>query len=686
MPVAAPGFPGLVRRTGKAPAANVLQTQAHPVHLRSIVFGLRFDGDRCLAMPAVARMGDGAPAAAQQAWASAAIACMGVVFGDIGTSPLYTLGVAAKASSPAGTVAPEAVLGIVSLIFWSLIIVISIKYAILIMRADNHGEGGILALLALVSPQRAKQSRRRAIMVTIGLVGATLLYGDGAITPAISVLSAIEGIKVDTPQLDRIVVPLTVAILVLLFVIQRKGTAFVGGIFGPVMLLWFVVIGLLGVGGIARAPAILAALSPLPAITYLWHAGPLAFAVIGGAFLAVTGGEAFYADMGHFGPFPIRVAWFGVALPALTLNYFGQGGLLLTTPGAVDSPFYQLAPEWSHYGLVVLATVATVIASQSIISGAYSLTQQAIQLGFLPRMNIVHTAGHSIGQVYVPFVNWTLAIATLAAVIGFGSSDALAGAFGIAVSLLMAITTLMAAFVALHWKYNPLIIYAVNGGLLALDLVFVASTSTKLLEGGWFPLLIAFVVSFVMLTWRKGEEIMDQVRVEVRQRSKDLVERLKTDPLFRLPGTAIVLGRMTKGVPLALTQNLKHNRVVHERLLLVAVTMTEAPRVSDDDRVAVMPISDAVTRAELRFGFIEQPDVPAGLELAVARGQIATCDLQRVTYYTGHETIIPSGRRPGMAPWREKLFVFMHRNAQRPGAYFRIPSAQIMEVGVEFEM
>src|SRR5215468_351895 len=331
-----------------------------------------------------------------RAWAPSALACMGIVFGDIGTSPLYALSVAVKSTSPDGQISQEAVLGVVSLIFWSLIIVISIKYAILIMRADNHGEGGILALLALVSPKRAKQNRWRAIMVVIGLVGATLLYGDGCITPAISVLSAIEGIKVYAPHMDHAVVPLTVVILALLFLIQRNGTAWIGGIFGPVMLVWFVVAALLGIGGILKAPAVLAALSPLPAIDYLLHAGPLAFVVIGGAFLAVTGGEAFYADMGHFGPFPIRVAWFGVALPALTLNYFGQGGLLLTDPGAIDSPFYQLAPEWSHYPLVVLATVATVIASQSIISGAYSLTQQAIQLGFLPRMKIVHTAGHQI--------------------------------------------------------------------------------------------------------------------------------------------------------------------------------------------------------------------------------------------------------------------------------------------------
>jgi KUP system potassium uptake protein len=620
------------------------------------------------------------------AWAPSALACMGIVFGDIGTSPLYAFSVAVKATSPDGQISPHAVLGVVSLIFWSLIVVISIKYAILIMRADNHGEGGILALLALVSPRRAKQSKWRAIMVVIGLIGATLLYGDGCITPAISVLSAIEGIKVDAPHMEHAVVPLTVVILALLFLIQRNGTAWIGGIFGPVMLVWFVVAGVLGIGGIAKNPAVLAALSPLPAITYLWHAGPLAFVVIGGAFLAVTGGEAFYADMGHFGPFPIRVAWFGVALPALTLNYFGQGGLLLADPSAIDNPFYQLAPSWAHYALVALATAATVIASQAVISGAFSLTQQAIQLGFLPRMNVVHTAGEEIGQIYVPFVNWALAAATLAAVIGFGSSDALAGAYGIAVSLLMAITTLMATFVALHWKHNPILVYAVNGSLLILDLLFFASTSTKLFEGGWFPLVIALVLAFLMLTWRKGEEIMDTVRLEVREPSKAFIEHLTRDPPFRIPGTAVVLGRMAKGVPLALSHNTKCNHVLHENVLLVAVTTMETPRVTDEDRVAVTPIAAGITRVELRFGFMEQPNVPKGLEIAVVRGQIVEFDPARVIYYTGHETIIPSGRRSGLARWREELFAFMHHNAQRPGAYFQIPSAQIMEIGIEFEI
>ena len=637
-------------------------------------------------MSATSKIGGVTQVTPTRAWAPATLACMGVVFGDIGTSPLYTLNVAAKAASPAGQVSPEAVLGIVSLIFWSLIIVISIKYAILIMRADNHGEGGILALLALISPRRAKQSRRRAVMVVIGLIGATLLYGDGTITPAISVLSAIEGIKIYAPRMEHAIVPLTVAILALLFIIQRNGTSWIGGIFGPVMLIWFVVAGALGIVGIARTPAVLVALSPLPAITYLWHAGSLAFVVIGGAFLAVTGGEAFYADMGHFGPFPIRIAWFGVALPALTLNYFGQGGLLLTEPGAIDSPFYELAPQWLHYPLVILATIATVIASQSIISGAYSMSQQAIRLGFLPRMKIVHTAGHEIGQVYVPFVNWALAVATLAAVIGFGSSDALAGAFGIAVSLLMAITTLMATFVALHWKHNPILVYAVNGSLLALDLLFFASTSTKLFEGGWFPLIIAAVIAFLMLTWRKGEEIMDTVRLEVREPTKEFVEHLNSKPPLRVPGTAVVLGRMSKGIPLALSHNIRCNHVLYENVLLVAVTTTETPRVSDEDRATVTPIADGITRVELRFGFMDQPDVPKGLEVAMARGQIAKCDLLRAIYYTGHETIIPSGRRLGLGRWREELFAFMHHNAQTPGAYFKIPSAQIMEIGLEFEI
>ncbi|WP_421914263.1 potassium transporter Kup [Mesorhizobium sp.] len=616
-----------------------------------------------------------------------ALACMGIVFGDIGTSPLYALQVAINSATPAGnSPAPQAILGIVSLIFWSLIVVISIKYAILIMRADNHGEGGILALLALVSPQRARQSRARALMVMVGLFGATLLYGDGAITPAMSVLSAIEGLKVYTPQMGHLVVPLTVAILVLLFFFQKKGTGWIGGIFGPIMLVWFGVIGILGIGGIMKGPAILAALSPWPAIDYLWHAGPLAFTVIGSAFLAVTGGEALYADMGHFGPFPIRVAWFGVALPSLTLNYFGQGGLLLVDPSAIENPFYHLAPAWSHYGLILLATAATVIASQAIITGAYSLTQQAIQLGFLPRMNIIHTAGHERGQIYIPLVNWTLAVATLTAVLGFRSSDALAGAYGIAVSLLMVITTVLAAFVALNWKHNPLIVLVVNGSLFLLELLFFASASTKLLDGGWFPLTISVVIAFLMMTWRRGEEILDKARLAVRQTVADFNAGIKANPPFRIPGTAVVLGRLTKGIPLALSHNLKLNHVLHEKVLLVAVEVAETPRVPDEERAIIQTISDDISRIELRYGFMENPDVPEGLRTALAREQIGKCELSKITYYTGHETIIAGGLKDGMARWRERLFALMHHNAQRPGAYFNIPAEQIMEIGVEFKI
>jgi KUP system potassium uptake protein len=523
-------------------------------------------------------------------------------------------------------------------------------------------------------------------MVLVGLIGATLLYGDGAITPAISVLSAIEGIKVYAPHLDRLVVPLTVVILLGLFMVQRKGTSFIGGMFGPVMLVWFVTLALLGITGIAQAPAILAALSPLPAITYLWHIGPLAFVVIGGAFLAVTGGEAFYADMGHFGAQPIRFAWFTVALPALTLNYFGQGALLLRYPDATGSPFYQLAPHWAHYFLVVLATLATVIASQAIISGAYSMTQQAIRLGFLPRLNVVHTAGSEIGQIYVPLVNWALACATLAAVIGFRSSDALAGAFGIAVSLLMAITTMMATFVALQWKVNVAIVALVNGSLLAIDLLFFAATSTKLFEGGWFPLLIAALVSFVMITWRQGEHIMDGVRLALRQSTQQFIAGLRQDPPLRLPGTAVVLGRPGPGVPLMLTQNVRHNRVLHEHTLQVGVSITETPRVPDEERATVTALDSGLTRVELRFGFMERPDVPSGLATAATQGKLALPDPGGMTYYAGHETVVALGLSPQMARWREALFAFMHRNAQRPAVYFSIPCAQVMEIGVEFEI
>src|SRR5712671_4075888 len=442
---------------------------------------------------------------------AATMGALGVVYGDIGTSPLYALKEAAKAATGhGGTLTPDAVLGVVSLILWALILIISIKYALLILRADNRGEGGIVALLALLSARNARPGTWRAQLLVVGLVGAALLYGDGAITPAISVLSAIEGLKVDAPSLAPAVVPITVVILIGLFIMQKQGTGFIGKIFGPVMVGWFAVLAALGIHGIVKAPVVLAALSPLYAFEFLIHQDfHISFAILGAAFLAVTGGEAMYADMGHFGRFPIRLAWFAVALPALVLNYFGQAALLITDPTAIENPFYQLAPDVVHYPLVAFAALATVIASQAIISGVFSLTQQSIQLGFLPRMLIRHTHSDAMGQIYVPLVNWLLAAATLGAVLSFGTSDALAGAYGIAVSLLMAITTLLAALVAIQWGYSPWLVVAVNGFFFAIDCVFFAANSVKLFEGGWFPLLLAGIVAFLMLTWRSGVKLVE---------------------------------------------------------------------------------------------------------------------------------------------------------------------------------
>src|SRR5215472_13805322 len=454
--------------------------------------------------------------------ALAVLTALGVFYGDIGTSALYGLKQAVDASGGSN---PETVMGIVSLIFWALLLIVGLKYAILILRADNHGEGGIVALLALLDARHAPRGSPRASLLVVGLIGAALLYGDGVITPAISVLSAVEGLKIDAPALTPVVVPVTIAILVGLFIVQRKGTEFVGTIFGPVMLIWFIAIALLGIKGILQSPAILAAINPLHAVLYLTHAGPgIAFAVLGAAFLTLTGGEAMYADMGHFGRIPIRLGWFAIVSPALMLNYLGQGGLLLADPQAAENPFYLLAPRWMHYPMVAFATLATVIASQAIISGAYSLTQQSMQLGFLPRMRVLHTASHEKGQIYIPVVNWLLAIGTLAAVIIFGSSDALGGAYGIAVSMLMAVTTVLAALVALKWGYNPLLVVAVNGFFLVIELVFVAANMTKLIEGGWFPLLLAGVIAFLMLTWRSGWQLLEQERSKLRQRDDEFID------------------------------------------------------------------------------------------------------------------------------------------------------------------
>jgi KUP system potassium uptake protein len=618
---------------------------------------------------------------------AATLGALGVVYGDIGTSPLYALKEAAKAAAHGGPLTNDAVLGVVSLILWALILIISIKYALLILRADNRGEGGIVALLALLHARAARPGTWRAQLLVVGLVGAALLYGDGAITPAISVLSAIEGLKVDAPSLTPAVVPITIAILVGLFVMQKKGTGFIGQIFGPVMLGWFVVLAALGIHGIAKAPGVLAALSPYYAFDFLIHENfHISFAILGAAFLAVTGGEAMYADMGHFGRVPIRLAWFAVCLPALVLNYFGQAGMLLTDPTAIDHPFFQLAPDSLHYPMVAFAAIATVIASQAIISGVFSLTQQSIQLGFLPRMQIKHTTSHAMGQIYVPLVNWLLAAATLGAVLTFETSDALAGAYGMAVSLLMAITTLLAALVAIQWGYPVPVVLAVNGFFFAIDVIFFAANSIKLFEGGWFPLLLAGVVAFLMLTWRSGVRLVERARGSLRQPEEDLIETAINKCRARLPGTAIFLASVPNGVPLALTQFVKHNHVLHERVLLVTVLIEESPRIADDKRAEVIEIVPGIIRVILRYGFMQYPTIYEGLKLASRQGKLPGIDLSDVTYYIGRETIIPREDVPGMSVWRESLFAFLQRNAERTAAFFGVPAGQVVEFGTEIEI
>ena len=614
----------------------------------------------------------------------AALTALGIVYGDIGTSPLYAFKQAAEAAGP---LTSASVGGVLSLIFWSLILIVSLKYAILILRADNHGEGGIVALLALLDARQAKSGSPRAFLLIVGLVGAALLYGDGVITPAISVLSAIEGLELDAPQLTRAVVPITAAILFVLFLVQRKGTGFIGAIFGPVMLVWFAAIGVMGIGGIMREPSVLRAISPLPALEFLVHDSPIiSFAVLGAAFLAVTGGEAMYADMGHFGAGPIRLGWFAIVLPCLVLNYFGQGALLLADPAALANPFYLLAPDWLHYPLILFATLATIIASQAIISGAFSLTQQAIQLGFLPRMHVWHTASLARGQIYMPMVNWLLAFGSIAAVMAFRSSDALGGAYGIAVSLLMAITTVLAALVALQWGYNPVAVFAVNGFFFIVDLVFVAANSSKLIEGGWFPLSLAILTAFLMMTWRRGAGMVEDARAKLRQPEDEFLAALLTAPPLRLPGCAAIFTAATTGVPLALSHQMKHTNVLHERVILISGLTTQKPYEDPDHRFEVIDMGHGICRLVVLFGFMEMPNIQQALSLACLQERFSEIDMSKLTYYFRRESVLPTDQTSGMATWRKRLFSAMHLNAHRHAAYYGVPAAQVVEIGLEVEI
>lgn len=616
------------------------------------------------------------------------LGAIGVVYGDIGTSPLYAFKEAVRAASSGGLPMAQSVTGTASTIFWALILVVSLKYAVLILRADNRGEGGVVAMLALLKARDAKPGSWRAGLLVVGLVGAALLYGDGAITPAVSVLSAVEGLKVDAPQLGKLVLPIALMVLVGLFVVQNKGTGFIGRIFGPVMLCWFLTIGVLGLRGISMSPEILAALNPAETLRFMLNAPPVvSFGVLGAAFLAVTGGEAMYADLGHFGQFPIRAAWFGVALPTLTLNYLGQGGLLLVDPGAIESPFYQLSPNWAHYPLVIFATVATVIASQSIISGAFSLTQQAVQLGFLPRMRIKHTAHEEIGQIYIPIINWMLAAGTITAVMIFRTSDALTGAYGLAVSFLMAITTFLASLVALQWGYGLLLVLIVNGLFFIVDLIFLAANGVKLFEGGWFPLLLASVVAFLMLTWRKGQIIVEGRRALMRQPEDDLLRTLRHEAPIRLPGTAAFMTAATTGVPLPLSQFMRHTHALQERVLLLTVLSTDRPRVPPEKRVKATELECGLTRVVLHYGFTESAlTLTQDVQRAVDEGIIKGVHAGTISYLIGRETILPISRDSGMARWRETIFALMQRNSERPATFFGVPAEQVVELGTEIEI
>ncbi len=611
------------------------------------------------------------------------IAALGVVYGDIGTSPLYAFkqcfqgdhGIVASTSN---------VLGVLSLIVWSLILVVSVKYLLFVLQADNKGEGGIIALVALLNPWRAAPGSRRYILMLMGLFGAALLYGDATITPAISVLSAVEGLTVSSTAFDSFVVPIAVGILFVLFASQRYGTMKIGALFGPVMLGWFATLAVLGILGIARQPGVFAALDPRHGIGFLLDYRLIGFVVLGTVFLAVTGAETLYADMGHFGRQPIRLAWFAVALPALLLNYFGQGALILSDPNAISHPFYGLGPEWAHYPLVILATSATVIASQAVISGTFSLTRQAVQLGQLPRLRIVQTDRQHIGRIYIPFINWALMIATIGLVIGFGSSENLASAYGLAVSADMVITTILAFFVALRFGWGP-----ITTGLLALfflviDVAFFGANLFKFFDGGWYPLLIAAAVFTIMGVWRHGLRRLQAITAQDREPLDEFFKRMTASPPQRVPGTAIFMTSSTSETPLLMTHTLEHNQVLHERVILVTVLIDDVPRVPSAERVALEKLELGFHRVVLHYGFMQSPNVPVALRFCERLGLDIDPDL--TTFFLGHEEVIPSPRAPPLARLQAQLFAFLWRNATRATAYYRIPTERVVAIGLQVEM
>jgi KUP system potassium uptake protein len=614
--------------------------------------------------------------------AALTIGAIGVVYGDIGTSVLY----AVKEVFGAGHVpfTPDNVYGVLSIFFWTLTVIVSIKYVVLVLRADNNGEGGLIAMLALASQAVKDKPKLRQWLLAVGIFGTSLFYGDGVITPAISVLSAVEGLEVVSPRFAEGVIPLTLLILLGLFAVQKRGTSGIGKFFGPITLVWFATIALLGISHILDHPEILKALNPYYALEFMWHQPGTSFIILGAVVLCVTGAEALYADLGHFGKKPIRLAWFTTVMPALTLNYFGQGALLLARPEAVKNPFYMMAPDWALVPLVVLATMATVIASQALITGAFSVTKQVVQLGYLPRLNVQHTSVRDTGQIYVPAVNWGLFVAIVVAVVMFRSSSNLAAAYGIAVTLDMLITTILTFFVIRYgWKYPLWLCIAATGWFFVVDIAFFSSNLLKLLQGGWFPLLIGGFIFTLMMTWKRGRAILNEkLRIDSID-LKSFLESVFEQPPLRVPGTAVFLTAEPGTVPNAMLHNLKHNKVLHDHNLFVTVRNHEVPWIGLDRRVEIDTLGHDCWQVTLHYGFKNDPDVPRALEQIRNRG----CELDPMTtsYFLSRDTVVPT-IGTGMAAWREKLFAQMHHNASAAADFLNLPNNSVVELGSKVEI
>ena len=616
-------------------------------------------------------------------FATLALGALGVVYGDIGTSPLYVMKTVFDKANGL-TLNPENLIGIVSLIFWSMMVVVTLKYVTLIMRADNHGEGGIMALLALAASSVVDKPKLRHLLLMSGVFGAALFYGDGVITPAISVLSAVEGLELATPSLTPYVVQITLVVLVVLFMLQKRGTAGIGAVFGPIMVVWFAVLAGSGLVHLLEAPAILAALNPLAGLKFALQHRWLAFVALGSVVLALTGAEALYADMGHFGRKPIQLAWFALVLPALALNYFGQGALLLAHPGALENPFFRMFPQWALVPMVLLATIATVIASQAVISGAFSMTKQAIQLGFLPRMRITHTSAKEVGQIYVPAVNTALLIAVIAAVVGFRSSTALGAAYGIAVTGTMMITTFLTFYVLRYaWKFSLWPALLATGFFFLIDLTFFSANLLKIVDGGWFPLAVGAIAFIGMVTWARGRELLSKsLRAEAVE-LKPFLNSVLADPPMRVPGTAVFMNGEADLTPTALLHNLKHNNVLHETNLFVTVNTLDVPWVPFNERASALTLCKGGWAVTLNFGFKNEQDVPAALELLKGRG--IELDPMTTSYFLSRSTIVPA-LGSGMAPWRGKLFAHMHRNAASAADFLNLPPNRVVELGAKVQI